>query len=98
MKNAFLTMSILLLLPSLSAAFAAETILITYSDTIERAVFDGKWTDRLEWKQSSWDKISTTNGDAIHIRTAHQGDFIYILLDVVADRSIDHLSDRAIVF
>ena len=97
MKNAFLTMSILLLLPSLSAVFAAETILITYSDTIERAVFDGKWTDRLEWKQSSWDKLSSPNGDTLHIRTAHQGDFIYILLDVVGEESIDHISDRAMV-
>ena len=97
MRNTFLAILFVLLLPSLSAAFAAETILITYSDTIERVVFDGKWTDQVEWKQSSWDKISTTNGDAIHIRSAHQGDFIYILLDVVADRSIDHLSDRAIV-
>jgi len=97
MRNAFLAILFVLLLPSLSAAFAAETILITYSDTIERVVFDGKWTDQVEWKQSSWDKISLTNGDAVHIRSAHQGDFMYILLDVVADRSIDHLSDRAVV-
>ncbi|MGI0076543.1 MAG: hypothetical protein ACREAJ_02920 [Nitrosopumilaceae archaeon] len=97
MRNVLLAISILLLLSSLNSAFAAGSILITYSDTIERAVFDGKWTDQMEWKQSSWDKISTTNGDAVHIRSAHQGDFIYILLDVIADRSIDHLSDRAIV-
>ena len=97
MRNALLAISILLLLPSLNAVFAAGSILITYSDTIERAVFDGKWTDKSEWKQSSWDKISTTHGDTLHIRSAHQGDFIYILLDVVADRSIDHLSDRAVV-
>jgi len=97
MRNAFLAILFVLLLSSLSAAFAAETILITYSDTTERVVFDGKWTDQVEWKQSSWDKISLTNGDAVHIRSAHQGDFMYILLDVVADRSIDHLSDRAVI-
>jgi len=97
MRNAFLVILFVLLLPSLSAVFAAETILITYSDTIERVVLDGKWTDQVEWKQSSWDKISLTNGDAVHIRSAHQGDFMYILLDVVADRSIDHLSDRAVI-
>lgn len=97
MRNAFLAISILLLVPSLSTAFAAESILITNSDTIEKVVFDGRWTDSLEWKQSSWDVITTNSGDALHIRSAHQGDFIYILLDVVADRSIDHLSDRAVV-
>ena len=97
MRKALLTISILLLLPSLNAAFSVESILITYSDTMDKVVFDGKWTDRLEWKQSSWDKFSSPNGDTLHIRSAHQGDFIYILLDVVADRSIDNLSDRAVV-
>jgi hypothetical protein len=97
MRNMFLALSILFLLPSLSAAFATDSILITYSSTIDRAVFDGIWSDSLEWKQSSWDIISTKTGDAVHIRSAHHGDFIYILLDVVADKSIDHLADRAAV-
>ena len=97
MKNFLLIISLFFLLSSINAANATQSILITYSGTMDNVVFDGKWTDRLEWKQSSWDKILTTNGDAVHIRSAHQSDFIYILLDVVADRSIDHISDRAIV-
>jgi len=97
MRNSFLIISILLLLPSLHAVNATQSMLISSSDTIERVIFDGKWTDILEWKQSSWDIISSARGDAVHIRSAHHGDFIYILLDVVADRSIDHLSDRAVV-
>jgi len=97
MKNFFLIISLFFLLPSINPVNATQSILITYSDTMDKVVFDGKWTDGLEWKQSSWDQISTTNGDAIHIRSAHQGDFIYILLDVVADRSIDHISDIALV-
>lgn len=96
MRNTLLIILIVSLLPSLGFAYAAD-ILITYSDQMDRTVFDGKWTNQVEWKYSSWDKISTPNGDAVHIRSAHQGDFIYILLDVVADRNIDHLSDRAIV-
>jgi len=97
MKNFLLIISLFFLLPSINPVNATQSILITYSGTMDKVVFDGKWTDGLEWKQSSWDQISTTNGDTIHIRSAHQGDFIYVLLDVVADRSIDHLSDRAIV-
>lgn len=97
MRNALLAISILLLLPSLNAAFATESILITYSDTMNNVVFDGKWTDGLEWKESSWDKLSSPNGDTLHIRSAHQGDFVYILLDVVGEESIDHISDRAMV-
>ena len=97
MKNSILLILLFFLLPSINAANATQSILITYSDTIKNVVFDGKWTDRLEWKQSSWDKFSSPNGDTLHIRTAHQGDFIYILLDVVGEESIDHISDRAMV-
>jgi hypothetical protein len=97
MRNALLAILMVLFLPTLSVVFADEDILITYSEQMDRTVFDGKWTDQVEWKYSSWDKISSTNGDLVHIRTAHYDNFIYILLDVVADRSIDHLSDRAII-
>jgi len=42
MGNALLAISILLLLPSLNAVFATESKLITYSDTMNNVVFDGK--------------------------------------------------------
>lgn len=96
MKKVFLSISILLLF-FLNIVYGEEPILITYSEAIDEVVFDGKWTDELEWKQSSWDIVPTQTGDAMHIRSAHHGDYIYILLDVVADQSIDHLSDRAII-
>jgi len=97
MKNFLLIISLFFLLSSINAANATQSILITYSDTIDNVVFDGKWTDKQEWKQSSWDKLSSPNGDTLHIRSAHQGDFIYILLDVVGEESMDHISDRAMV-
>jgi len=97
MKNFLLITSLFFLLSSINAANATQSILITYSDTIDNVVLDGKWTDKPEWKQSSWDKLSSPNGDTLHIRSAHQGDFIYILLDVVGEESIDHISDRAMV-
>ena len=97
MKISILLITLFFLLSSINAANATQSILITYSGTMDNVVFDGKWTDRLEWKQSSWDKLSSPNGDTLHIRSAHQGDFIYILLDVVGEESIDHISDRAMV-
>jgi hypothetical protein len=97
MKNSILLIMLFLLVPSINAANATQSILITYSDTMYNVVFDGKWTDRLEWKQASWDQLSSPNGNTLHIRSAHQGDFIYILLDVVGEESIDHISDRAMV-
>src|SRR3989337_334119 len=97
MKNFILLITLFVLLSSINSANATQSILITYSDTMDNVVFDGKWTDKQEWKQSSWDKLSSPNGDTLHIRSAHQGDFIYILLDVVGEESIDHISDRAMV-
>jgi len=97
MKNSIPLISLIFLLSSINAANATESILITYSSAMDNVIFDGKWTDMLEWKQSSWDQISSSTGDILHIRTAHQGDFIYILLDVVDEQSIDHISDRAFV-
>jgi hypothetical protein len=97
MKNSILLIMLVLLVPSINTANATQSILITYSDTMYNVVFDGKWTDRLEWKQASWDQLSSPNGNTLHIRSAHQGDFIYILLDVVGEENIDHISDRAMV-
>lgn len=107
MRNFFVIILFLMLIPVLQSTNAAPSIstisqsgpaiLISYSDTVEKAIFDGKWTDRPEWKQSSWDIIKFQRMDAVHLRSAHQGDFIYILLDVVADNTLDHISDKALV-
>ena len=97
MKNFIIIISLFFFLSSINPTNATQSILITYSGAMDKVVFDGKWTDGLEWKQSSWDKLSSPNGDTLHIRSAHQGDFIYILLDVVGEESIDHISDRAMV-
>ena len=97
MKNYILLISLIFLLSSINAVNATESILITYSGTMDNVIFDGKWTDKLEWKQSSWDQISSSTDNTLHIRSAHHGDFIYILLDVVGEQSIDHISDRAMI-
>lgn len=76
---------------------SGPAILISKSDTVEKTIFDGKWTEQLEWKQSSWDVIKFERMDSVHLRSAHQGNFIYILLDVVADQTFDHISDKALV-
>jgi len=97
MRNFLIMILFLLLIPALQTTNAEPSILISKSDTVEKAIFDGKWTERLEWKQSSWDIIKFQREDSVHLRSAHQGDFIYILLDVVADQTLDHISDKALV-
>jgi len=73
------------------------TILITWSDFVDEVVFDGKWTFFMEWKRSSWDPIEFDEQVVYHLRSAHKGDFIYIMLDVVADKTSNVGQDKAIV-
>jgi len=62
---------------SFENAFAMpEPILITISPSMEHVIFDGKWTNTLEWKQSSHNPyIFEDDQITIHLRTAHFGDF-----------------------
>ncbi len=64
--------------------FAQETP-ITISGTMQDVIFDGKWTFEQEWKQSALEKIKTQHS-VTYIRTAHQDDFIYVMLDVINDK------------
>ncbi len=96
MKYFILIIFIFFLLPFMNIGFGEEPILITNSNSMNEVVIDGKWTNEIEWKQSSWDKVQSSDG-TLHIRSAHQGNYIYILLDAVYDQTIDHISDRALI-
>ena len=86
MKNLFVAgfiISILLYLP-LDDVSGEEEILITKSFDINKIIFDGIWTFDTEWKRSSLEQINTNNGP-IYIRTAHQDEFVYVMVNVVSD-------------
>ena len=74
----------------------AQSIPITISSSMDDVIFDGAWTFTAEWKQSSITEIPSESG-LIYLRSAHQGNFIYILIDVVPDITIDNNEDFAIV-
>ncbi len=60
--------------------------------------FDGQWTVSKEWSEASRYEITTEIAGIeglIHIRAAHDGNFIYILLDVVPDKTNDNNQDWA---
>jgi len=79
-------------------AYAYDEIPITYSGTKTHVQFDGKWTYEYEWKESSLNQYIYDNGNKIVIlRSAHQGNFIYILLDAESDETINLGADRAVV-
>jgi len=76
-------------------AYAQSTIPITKSGSMDKVVFDGRWTFSAEWKQSSSDGI--VEPGIIVIRTAHQDNYIYVMLDALADTTIDNTKDYALV-
>lgn len=87
----------LFVLSGVGTAFAFEPIPITLSDTMDEIIFDGRWTHETEWKASSLNTYDYEDGAQIILRSAHQDDFIYILLNPITDHSPETLSDFAIV-
>jgi hypothetical protein len=76
---------------------AFEPIPITISGTMDKIVFDGKWTHEFEWKASSLDTYRYDNDTDVILRSAHQGDFVYIFLDPIDDYHPDKMNDYAII-
>jgi len=89
----------LTIVTSFENAFSeSEPILITISPNMESVVFDGKWTNYSEWKQSSHNPYTFDNGKiTIHLRTAHFGDYIYVFVDPVNDLTLDENMDEATI-
>ena len=83
---------------SFSIAWGTEQIPITISDKMDKVVFDGKWTNSTEWKRSTEDRIidSETN-HRMQLKTAHQDNFVYILIDFVSDENPEKEKDFSII-
>ncbi len=99
MKLIFLTLMILVFSLSIENTFAiSEPILITKSSSMEHIIFDGKWTNYSEWKQSSHNTYTFGDGEVIiHLRTAHFENYIYVFVDPVNDLTLDEKMDEATV-
>ena len=99
LKLFFLCFASLIIIVSFqNASASSEPILITISPSMENVVFDGKWTNYLEWKQSSHNPYNYGEGEmTIHLRTAHFGDYIYVFVDPVNDLTLDEKKDKATV-
>ena len=93
----FLTIITILVLVSIPTAKASEPILITLSGAMDKVIFDGKWTFYSEWKPTSLNTISYNDGTLIQLRSAHQGNFIYILIDEVSNTKFNKNVDMAMV-
>lgn len=91
------TFTLVLILFNVGNAFATDQILITISSSMDKVIFDGKWTFYSEWKSSSLNELSYQDGTTIEVRTAHQVNFIYVFLDDVKTTHWNKNEDRAIV-
>ncbi len=92
--------SILVLLIGFGSVFAdaEESIQITLSGTMNKIIFDGKWTFEQEWKQSSLNTYWYENQNKnIILRSAHQENYVYFFIDVVTDESLDKNLDYATI-
>jgi len=99
LKLLFLCFVSLTIFVSFENVFAIpEPILITIAPTMENVIFDGKWTNYSEWKQSSHNPYTFSDGEiTIHLRTAHFGDYIYVFVDPVNDLTLDEKMDEATI-
>jgi hypothetical protein len=63
---------------------------------MEDVIFDGKWTSVQEWKRSSEDNIISGN-ESIYLRSAHQNENLFFMIDVESDNTFDKGFDKAII-
>ena len=77
--------------------FAEEPVPTTYSEETDKIIFDGKWTFTREWKESSLNEWRLNDGSGLILRTAHDGNYIYIFVDYLSDVFKDKGMDRATV-
>lgn len=90
----FVFLIIVLLVPNSFAE--SNDIPITLGNQNIEIDFDGKWSFTQEWKASSLNEIKTDLGP-IYLRTFHLHNFIYVMIDAVADKTIDKGYDKATI-
>jgi hypothetical protein len=96
MKIPILIITIIMLC-TISTAHATEQIPITISGLMDNIIWNGKWTFYDEWKESSLYTLTYDDQTTMQLRTAHQGNFIYVFIDAVTMTHYTKGSDKAII-
>ena len=97
MKKLSIITIMLIIIVSCVPVSIAQEIPITVSGTLDQVIFDGKWSFITEWKATSLTVIDTGSPDPIYLRTAHEGNFVYVMIDATEDHHITKNSDNAII-
>ena len=74
-----------------------DMMIITKSEKISDVEFDGKWTTVTEWKHSSLTQLQYDDSKKIMVKSAHSGDYIYVLIDFQNDYTLDNISDKSTI-
>ncbi|MDE1830036.1 MAG: hypothetical protein KGI25_06920 [Thaumarchaeota archaeon] len=93
----FVLLVVLLFIFGTSHAYADRPIMITISSEMTNVIFDGKWSFTEEWKSSSLNSLYYDDGTQIELRTAHQGNFIYVMVDDVTDTNYQKGADYSMI-
>ena len=96
-KSIILFAMIILTVTPITSVFAEDPIMITMSNKMEQVIFDGIWSHGTEWKASSLNSGIVDGYEVFHMRTAHQGNFVYVFLDVIIDTHLDRGADKSII-
>ena len=75
----------------------AEQIFTTLRSDADKTIFDGKWTFEQEWKSTSEDIMKFDDDYRLSIKTGHDYENLYVLIDFISDKSIQKFSDMGIV-
>lgn len=90
------SMIVVLFMIVFPSILAYEPIPITISEKMNNVIFDGRWSFVTEWKQSSLNEYYQDETYVV-LRSAHQGNFIYLLIDNVGEKTINSNLDKAMV-
>jgi len=75
----------------------ADQIFTTLRSDANNTIFDGKWTFLQEWKSTSEDKITFDDSTEMVIKTGHDYENLYVLIDFIGDTSVGKFADNGIV-
>ncbi|MGC1708272.1 MAG: hypothetical protein WA799_00510 [Nitrosotalea sp.] len=78
-------------------AFADDQVLITKTATLNHVIFDGKWTFYTEWKESSLNDLAYNDTTRIELRSAHQDNYLYFMIDALTQTNFVKNADKAII-
>lgn len=80
-----------------ASAAPTEQMFITISQGMDKIIFDGKWSYKTEWKQTSLYSLNYDDGTLIQLRLGHQNNFVYVFVDDVHNTHFAKGSDRALL-